>query len=58
MKLKEVVGNGFTKWYWENYEGKVVSPQFATKERAKEWYNLHDNWLESPAILEPIDENK
>ncbi len=51
MQLKEIVGNGFTKWYWENHEGKVVSPQFATKERAEEWYGLHDTWLERPAII-------
>jgi hypothetical protein len=51
MKLIEVKGNGFTKWYWENHEGKVVSPQFSTKERADEWYGLHDTWLERPAII-------
>jgi hypothetical protein len=47
MKLIEEAG----LWYWENHEGKVVSPQFSTKERADEWYGLHDTWLERPAIL-------
>lgn len=53
MRLVEVVGKGFKKYYWENKEGKLVSPYFATKERAEEWYGLHENWLESPAILDP-----
>lgn len=52
MKLIETVGNGFTKWHWENHQGKMVSPYFATKERADEWYKLHDNWLERPAIIQ------
>ena len=51
MELIETVGNGFTKWHWENREGKMVSPYFATKARAEEWYKLHDNWLERPAII-------
>ena len=51
MKLIETVGNGFTKWHWENHKGVMVSPYFSTKERAEEWYNLHNNWLESPAII-------
>lgn len=51
MELIETVGNGFTKWHWENHEGKMVSPYFATKARAEEWYKLHDNWLERPAII-------
>ena len=58
MRLKEVVGKGFKKYYWENHQGKMVSPYFGSKERAEEWYGLHENWLESPAILEPINENK
>ena len=53
MELKEIIGKGFKKYYWENHEGKMVSPYFGSKDRAKEWYGLHENWLESPAILEP-----
>ena len=47
MKLLEQEG----QWYWINHKGSVVSPKFGTKERADEWYNLHNNWLESPAII-------
>ena len=54
MRLVETVGAGFTKWSWENDEGTLLSPFFATKERAQEWYGLHESWLEQPAILEPI----
>ena len=38
-------------WYWKNDKGTTVSPQFDSRARAEEWYSLHDNWLESPAIL-------
>ena len=51
MELKEVVGKGFKKYYWENDKGVMVSPYFGSKERAEEWYKLHDNWLERPAII-------
>ena len=51
MQLIETVGNGFTKWHWENRDGKKVSSYFSTKERALEWKKLHNTWLESPAIL-------
>ena len=39
MILKEVVGKGFKKYYYEDDRGKMVSPYFATKERAEKWLN-------------------
>jgi len=54
MELKEIIGKGFKKYYWENYEGKMVSPYFGRKSSAEEWYTLHENWLGRPAILEPV----
>ncbi len=52
MKLiKYTHEDGQTEWFWINREEVTVSPRFATKARAEEWYNLHENWLESPAIL-------
>jgi hypothetical protein len=39
------------QWFWKNCENEVVSPKFNTKDEANKWYNLHNNWLESPAIL-------
>ena len=47
MQLIEEAG----LWYWKNYKGMVVSPRFDSKALADEWYGLHDNWLERPAIL-------
>ena len=47
MELKEEGG----QWFWINYRKEVVSPNFDTKDEANKWYNLHNNWLESPAIL-------
>lgn len=40
-----------SQWWWINHEGTVVSPQFGSKEQAENWYKLHNNWLESPAII-------
>ena len=39
------------QWYWRNWLGLMQSPRFDSKARADEWYSLHDNWLERPAIL-------
>lgn len=47
MKLIEEAGF----WYWKNDKDMTVSPKFGSKEQADEWYGLHDNWLERPAIL-------
>ena len=47
MKLIEQEG----QWWWINHKGTVLSPKFGTKARAEEWYDLHDNWLERPAII-------
>ena len=47
MQLIEEAG----LWYWKNDKGITVSPQFDSKARADEWYGLHDNWLERPAII-------
>jgi len=47
MKLIEEAG----RWYWINNKDVILSPQFDSKARAEEWYGLHDNWLERPAIL-------
>ncbi len=52
MKLiQHTHDDGQTVWFWINHSQKTVSPQFDTKARAEEWYSLHDNWLERPAIL-------
>ena len=48
MQLIEEAG----LWYWKNDKGMVVSPQFDSKALADEWYGLHDNWLERPAIIQ------
>ena len=51
-KLIEYKHNdGQIEWFWINHKEVTVSPRFATKARAEEWYNLHDNWLERPAII-------
>ena len=51
MQLIKEMEGGFPTWFWKNHKGEVVSPQFDSKARAEEWYGLHDNWLERPAIL-------
>ena len=51
MQLIEEIEGGFPTWFWKNHRGEVVSPRFNTKKQANEWYSLHDNWLERPAIL-------
>jgi len=52
MKLvKYTYEDGQTQWFWINREEITISPKFDTKERAEDWYNLHNNWLESPAII-------
>jgi len=43
--------DGRTVWFWINDKEVALSPQFDSKARADEWYGLHDNWLERPAIL-------
>lgn len=47
MQLIEQEG----QWWWINHEGAVLSPKFGSKALADEWYNLHDSWLERPAII-------
>jgi hypothetical protein len=52
MKLIQYThDDGQTVWFWTNDKEVALSPQFDTKARAEEWYGLHDNWLERPAIL-------
>ena len=52
MKLIQYThDDGQIEWFWINRKEVTVSPRFATKARAEEWYNLHDNWLERPAII-------
>lgn len=48
MKLIEQEG----QWWWINHKGTVLSPKFGSKALAEEWYDLHDNWLERPAIIQ------
>ena len=53
MKLiKYTHDDGTQEWFWINHKEVTVSPRYPTKERAEEWYNLHDNWLERPAIIQ------
>lgn len=49
--IKYTHENGQEQWFWINHKEVTVSPRFDTKARADEWYSLHDNWLERPAIL-------
>jgi hypothetical protein len=52
MKLiKYTHEDGQIEWFWINNKEVTVSPRYPTKELAEEWYSLHDNWLESPAII-------
>lgn len=48
--MMELIEEG-GQWFWINYRKEVVSPKFDTEDEANKWYNLHNNWLESPAIL-------
>ena len=47
MELIEQEG----RWFWINHDKLTVSPSYPTRELAEEWYNLHDSWLERPAII-------
>ena len=51
MQLIEEIEGGFSTWFWKNQRGEIVSPRYPSKEAAEKWYNLHNNWLESPAII-------
>jgi len=50
--IKYTHEDGQEQWFWINHNEVTVSPRFDTKARAEEWYNLHDNWLERPAIIQ------
>ena len=50
--IKYTHEDGTDEWFWINHKEVTVSPRFDSKARAEEWYNLHDNWLERPAIIQ------
>jgi hypothetical protein len=39
-------------WFWVSDNDVALSPQFETKEKAYEWYYMHERWLEHPDIKE------
>ena len=49
--IKYTHEDGQEEWFWINREEVTVSPRYPSKEAAEQWYNLHNNWLESPAII-------
>lgn len=52
MKLiKYTHQDGQEEWFWINKEEVCVSPRYGNKQQAEQWYDLHTNWLESPAII-------
>ena len=42
LKLKEVIGKGFKKYYYEDQYGRQRSAYFGSKERAEAWKEKHD----------------
>ena len=49
--IKYTHEDGQEEWFWINREEVTVSPRYTSKEAAEQWYNLHNSWLESPAII-------
>ena len=42
LKLVEIVGKGFKKYYYEDEQGRQRSAYFGSKERAKAWKEKRD----------------
>ena len=42
LKLVEVVGKGFKKYYYEDKQGRQRSAYFGSKERAEAWRKRHN----------------